>query len=42
MTLSSVGVTQSSVIGLRIVHRNVSLKRFFIYLIFFIIISFCL
>jgi len=40
MTLDCVGITQSNVI--EIIHRNVRLKRFLIYLNFFIIVSFCL
>jgi len=41
MTLNCVGLTQSSII--RIIHRNVGLKRFFSFTyIFVIIVSFCL
>jgi len=35
MTLDCVGITQSSVI--RITHRNIGLKRFFIYLNFLLL-----
>jgi len=38
--LNCASLTQSSVV--RIIHRNIDLKRFFIYLIFAIIVSFCL